>query len=248
MGIYYLDTEYTNGNYYTGDIFEIALLSEKSGYAYHSYINVQCTIPTFIKNLCSITDAIISESSSFCIVIEELVKFITTEELNSCSSEDVIIIAHGGYLSDFQLLIVNCMKHNFNYHAFDHYKFIDSMKLFQDLGYSRAGLDALYMKINGERRIYHSAISDVMTLQNVVTSLIVGDLIPLFRRSWFVLHEVLLFLEKKLPISVEGVKRISISALSHESFKNELVEYTCRKTALSMEQLPKIVEYYFKIQ
>ena len=40
MNRFYLDTEYSNDNYYLGDIFEIAVLSEKSGYIFHSYIKI----------------------------------------------------------------------------------------------------------------------------------------------------------------------------------------------------------------
>ena len=165
-----------------------------------------------------------------------------------CSPGEIIIVVHGGYLNDLPLLIANCMKQNFNYHKFDRYKFVDSMKIFQNRGYIRAGLDTLCLKTNITRCKYHSAVKDVEYLQYVVNQLLDGDLIELFRSYWFTLNDVLLFVEEKLPISVERIKELSISVMSRESFKCKLAEYVSKKTALSKEQLSNIVDYYFKIQ
>ena len=38
MGRFYLDMEFTNGNYYLVDILEKVLLAEESGNVYHSYV------------------------------------------------------------------------------------------------------------------------------------------------------------------------------------------------------------------
>ena len=63
MGIFYIDNEYTNGNYYLGDVFEIACLSENSGYIFHCYINIASTIPAYIKRMCNVTDRKIKHSA-----------------------------------------------------------------------------------------------------------------------------------------------------------------------------------------
>ena len=86
-----------------GNIFEIALLSDTSGYIFHSYINIQ--IPNYIKNMCNITDAIIKQPPTFN-VIDGLIKFITQEELDVCLNTP-IIISHGRYVSDLLLLLEN---------------------------------------------------------------------------------------------------------------------------------------------
>ena len=44
MGRFYLDMEFTNGNYYLVDILEIALLAEESGNVYHSYVKMNYLI------------------------------------------------------------------------------------------------------------------------------------------------------------------------------------------------------------
>ena len=46
---FYLDTEFTNGNYYRGDIFELALISEKTCRIFHQYIQIPYDIPTYVK-------------------------------------------------------------------------------------------------------------------------------------------------------------------------------------------------------
>ena len=115
MGRFYLDTEYTNGNYYLGDIFEIAVLSEQSGYIFHTYIKIHNKLPSYVRKLCNITDTILEmRSEHFNDVMDDLIEFINQES----PRDDVIIIAHGGFLTDFPLLIVNCMKAKYDYTRF----------------------------------------------------------------------------------------------------------------------------------
>ena len=56
MSIFYIDLEYTNSNLYIGEVFEIAVLSEKSGYMFHVYISIYDKIPPFVKKLCGVDD------------------------------------------------------------------------------------------------------------------------------------------------------------------------------------------------
>ena len=44
MGRFYLEMEFTNGNYYLVDILEIALLAEESRNVYHSYVKVAYSV------------------------------------------------------------------------------------------------------------------------------------------------------------------------------------------------------------
>ena len=55
MGRFYLDMEFTNGNYYLADIIEIALATEDSGNTFHSYTRIQNSIPKRVKELTNIT-------------------------------------------------------------------------------------------------------------------------------------------------------------------------------------------------
>ena len=77
------------------------------------------------------------------------------------------IVAHGGYLSDFPLLLANCMKERFDYTWFGKCEFIDSVKELQRLGYKRPGLDSL----SSPDRV-HSAVGDVKLLRAIATSLL----------------------------------------------------------------------------
>ena len=44
QGKVYLDMEFTHGNYYSADILEIALVSEESGYAFHSSVKIHYSV------------------------------------------------------------------------------------------------------------------------------------------------------------------------------------------------------------
>ena len=55
-----------------------------------------------------------------------------------------IIIAHGGYVHDFPILVASCMKHNYNdYTVLAKLVYVDSMQNLKDAGDRRPGLDAL---------------------------------------------------------------------------------------------------------
>ena len=54
------------------------------------------------------------------------------------------------------------MKYGYDLAPFKNYKFIDSVKVFQSLGYKRPGLDTL-----GTPRRQHSAIQDVQLLRDI---------------------------------------------------------------------------------
>ena len=64
MGKLYLDLEFTNGNYYLADIVELALLSEESGYAFHSYVKIHYSAPKREQQLTGITNKTIKSLGS----------------------------------------------------------------------------------------------------------------------------------------------------------------------------------------
>ena len=45
MERFYLDMEFTNGNYYLVDILEIALLAEESGNVHHRHVKINYSVP-----------------------------------------------------------------------------------------------------------------------------------------------------------------------------------------------------------
>ena len=97
MGKFYLHLEFTNGNYYLADILEIALVSEESGYAFHSYVSLHYSIPQWVQQLTGMTNSNIRTLGlPFREVMNGLVEFLHREQ---AQSETIpIIIAHGGYM------------------------------------------------------------------------------------------------------------------------------------------------------
>ena len=113
MAKFYLNMEFTNGNYYLVDILEIALLAEESGNVYHNYVKINYSLPKQVQLLTGITNKTIeTHGVPFRDVMYGLVEFIRRE-----ATEPPIIIAHGGYVHDFPILLASCMKHNYNDYA-----------------------------------------------------------------------------------------------------------------------------------
>ena len=56
MGRFYLDMEFTNGNYYLADILEIAVVAEESGNIYHRYVKIHYSVPKQVLLLTVITN------------------------------------------------------------------------------------------------------------------------------------------------------------------------------------------------
>ena len=125
---FYLDTEYTNGNYYQGDIFEIALVSEDTGRVFHQYVKIPYNLPKNSKRLCNINDYVIRcKGISFQLMLNRLWHFL------KCETSTPIIIAHAGYLFDFPILFVNCMKYKINIiDTFSNFTFIDTVRVLKD--------------------------------------------------------------------------------------------------------------------
>ena len=164
MGRYYLDMEFTNGNYYLVDILEIALVAEESGNVYYSYVKINYSVPKQVQLLTGITNRTFeTHGVPFRDVMDGLVEFIRREV-----TEPPIVIAHGGYAHDFPILLASCMKHNYDYTVLAELMYVDSMQNLKHAGYRRPGLDALCEEFKIERR-GHSALDDAKILQTVCT-------------------------------------------------------------------------------
>ena len=235
-----MDTEYTNGNFYLGEIFEIALLSESSGYMFHSYINIfPHRIPKYVKKMCNVTDAIIRKSQPFNRVVNDLVKFIEQEEEEEIGGGDTVIIGHGSYSTDYPLLLVNCMKAKYDYMRFEKFTFVDSMQVFKDKGYKRPGLDAL----SGEVDRLHSAARDVELLRDIIKRLLDDDITT--TKYTYTLKDIMQYVNKKLPISIQHLYKSADEAVSYQCFESELYSHADEKTALNNKQVCKIAYRYY---
>ena len=97
--------------------------------------------------------------------MDGLVEFMRCEQTHT----PPIIIAHGGYVHDFPIILASCMKHNYNdYTVLAELMYVDSMQNLKDSGYRSPGLDALCADLNIERR-GHSALDDAKILKTVCT-------------------------------------------------------------------------------
>ena len=148
--------EFTNGNYYLADILEIAVVAAASGNVFHSYVKIHYSVSKMVQQLTGITNSTINTHGvPFRNVMNGLVEFLQHEQAHS--ETVTIIIAHGGYLHDFPILLANCMKHNYDDHTvLTELMYVDSMRILQDEGYKRPGLDApVKISISRESVIPH---------------------------------------------------------------------------------------------
>ena len=103
---------------------EIALVLEERGYAFHSYVKINYSVPKRVQQLTGITNKTIkSLGLPFREVMDGLIAFLQVQSIESTP----IIIAHGGYLHDFPILLANRMKHNYDWTLLEGSMFVDSM-------------------------------------------------------------------------------------------------------------------------
>ena len=241
MGKFYLDMEFTNGNYYLADILEIALVAEESGYAFHSYVKIHYSVPKRVSELTNITNKIIKTNGCpFRDVMIRLVEFLQHEQAHSDTIP--IIIAHGGYLHDFPILLASCMKYKYyDFTTLAGCIYVDSMRVLREQGYERPGLDALCVDLNIERKS-HSALEDAKILMAVCNRKSV-----MFEQSYgYTFNDIVYHLNIKLPIPIQDVYNLAVECTSYQELTSILYDYVTPKTALNLTQVCKIAYWYFK--
>ena len=91
------------------DVLEIALFAGESGYVFHSYVSIHYSVPKRVQQLTGISNETSkSLGVPFREILDGLVEFLHREQVQSETIP--IIIAHGGYLHDFPILLASCMK------------------------------------------------------------------------------------------------------------------------------------------
>ena len=246
MGRFYLDTEYTNGNYYRGDIFEIALVSEETCRVFHQYVRIPYNICEYVKRLCNINDEVIRHKGvSFNFMLDRLLRFVKSE------TNTPILIAHAGYLFDFPILFVNCMKHNIDIaDTFANFTFIDTLRVLKERGeYTKSSLKSI-ANISFH---HHSAKEDAKTLMYVFTKQYsYAELLNKFTKEEcesslkFSTNDILDFLVKKLPITIQQLRKIVSSVESRKELIPLLEQYVLNKSALNRKQIVKLSHYAYK--
>ena len=251
MGRYYLDMEFTHGNYYLGDVLEIALVTEDGLNEFHGLVQINYPLPRQVTELTKLTDHLLSlHGRSWKDTITTLIDFIVCREEKEEEKEEgspVVIIAHGGYLHDFPLLLTNCMKWYLFQPIADRLKeflFVDSLDIFRDNGYTKPGLDSLCQRL-GIVRNSHSAITDAHLLRIALDRLLPSVAASLMNYT-FTFGDIVSFVCGQLPVPIETVYDWAWNYRSYRQLESALLPYVHKRTALNEKQNCKIAVYYFK--
>ena len=237
-GRFFLDTEYTNGNYYMGDIFEITIISEDTCRVFHKYIKIPYRLSNNVMNICSnVTNKTLQQKAvPFSYMLKMMLKFIHSETTTPT------LIAHGGFLWDFPLLMINCMKYNVDVvMIFTQYSFIDSMKMLQENGYYKPGLETI-SRVTSQ----HNALEDTKVLLKVFTKQSPFSEILNEYKKVYSLKDILHFVKTKLPVSITRIYKLVSSCRCHQELLTILNQYVQERTALNKKQVVKIVNYCYK--
>ena len=226
--IFFLDTEYTNGNLYLGDIFEIACISSDDK-VFHSYINISSDISCYVKRLCDVNIGTLQQSPTFENVIDRFIDFINQDKTQP------ILIGHGAFLSDFPLILANCMKNCYDYSKLKDCIFIDSMEAFKEKGYKRPGLTSL----TSTTRTVHSALEDVKLLKGLVTDY--HDI----RYKLHTFKDILYHTQKRMPLTFNFLSTTA-KQRSRDGFEHIILQHIDEKSALNKKQFVNIVTRYYK--
>lgn len=258
MDVFFLDTEFTNGNFYLGDIFEIGLVSERSGNGFHAFIKPPYRLDHYIKFLCQITDRFLQkEGSSFKKTYDDMINFINSEVAGRRSpSTTIIIAAHGGFSSDFALLVTNCLKYQCNIGAMADYKFIDTVQILQKERESNnyyiedsLSLQCLAIKVLGEPpgRL-HSAFHDATTLKNIYQETAHKNILSqniTNNINTHTLESLRTHVTSKMPLTIEEICKMKYSVSSPQRLSLLLTQHMRNKTALKKKTVNKISSYYY---
>ena len=241
MNVFFLDTEFSNGNFYLGDIFEIALISERSGNVFHSFIKIPYPLDNYIKFMCNVTDDLLQrDGSSFKKTFDDMINFINADvEGTGGSPTTIIIAAHGGFSFDFPLLVTNCFKNKCNIGAMSDYQFIDTLQILQkEKGSKFYNIDTLSLKgladkvLGNTTPTLHSAVADATTLKKIYQHNPYKNILSENITNTFTLESIHEHLTRKMPLTIEEVCKLSTSVSSAVRLTLLLYQHVQTKTAL----------------
>ena len=255
MNRFFLDTEYTNGNFYIGDIFDLALIAEKSGHIFHTLIKVSAPLDNYIKFMCSITDEKLKkEGVTFKHAFEAMIAFISAEKEKD-DGEPVTIMAHGGFMSDFPLLVINCLKNKCDISSMSSYRFVDTVKILQqeaevDTKLSlQCSLQSLSKKVFGEsvHPSIHSASNDVIMLKNIFQYHPYRKILLKNMNNTYNINTIIWHLNAKMPISIVNIYNWyqNVSSLHHLVLLLS-THIGNQKSSLNSTTVNKVALYFYK--
>ena len=166
MPTVYIDTEFTDGNLYAGDLIEIAAVSDPSGNTFHTLVKPTGEVPREVEQLTGLTTAIVNkEGMTAANALEALDNFFYTEQ--ESDNHLTTIVAHGGANSDFPILFASCIKNQTSLNSLKNASFLDSVKLLKKSGINRPGLATLCARYGIKNENRHSAYWDAYALKTV---------------------------------------------------------------------------------
>ena len=254
MNRFFLNTEYTNGNFYIGDIFDLALMAEKSGHVFHTLISVPAPLDNYIKFMCSITDEILKkEGVTFKYAFEAMIAFISAEKVED--GEPVTIMAHGGFTCDFPLLVTNCLKNKCDISSMLSYRLVDTVKILQheaelDTTLSlQCSLQTLSKKVFGEpvHHSIHSAVNDAIMLKNIFQYHPYRKILLKNMNNTSNINTITWHLNGKMPISIADIYNRYQNVLSlHHLVLLLSTHIRNQKSSLNATTVEKIALYFYK--
>ena len=268
MALFYLDTEYSHGNFYLGDIFDLTLIAAKSGNVFHTLITIPTPLDNYVKFMCNMTDSKLQrEGIPFAEAFKAMLAFVNLEvEGEVENATEVMIIAHSGYLADFPLLIINCYKNKCDIDAMCNYRFIDTLQLLQketeketlnsvlSLGTClniphSLSLKSLSKHVLGReiQQPLHDSHNDASTLMNVfehepyrsILLTNINDKINTY--SVYAIQEYLNF---KMPLTIDAMYTLATRAKSPHQLALLLGAHVREKTSINKKSVANIAFYY----
>ena len=215
------------------------MVAGESGNVFYSYVKIHYSIPKRVRQITGIMNRTIkSLGVPFRTVMGGLVEFLQHEQCET----PAIIIAHGGYLHDFPILLANCMKHNCDkFGILLQCMFVDNMQILQNGGYKTSGLDALCEKLNIKRNP-HSALEDAYILKTVCNKK--SEMFD--HPNQYTFGDITYRLKQKLPLPIREVYSLAAECASYQELGCILYKYVNTKSALNLKQVCKIAYWYFK--
>ena len=266
MNLFYLDTEYSHGNFYLGDIFDVTLIAAKSGHVFHTLITIPTSLDNYVKFMCNMTDATLqTEGIDFRDAFTAMIRFVNCEVEEEDKEEVVTIIAHSGFLTDFPLLVANCIKNKCDTTAMDKYRFVDTLQLLQkeveqqthntsiSLGICLQAPQSLSLKSLAKHVLgidihqpVHTSHNDADILMRIFEhepykSILMDNI----NNQAYTLNAIQEYLNVKMPLPITTMYTLAARTKSPDQLSLLLSGHLREKTALNKRCIADIARYYY---
>jgi hypothetical protein len=268
MNLFYLDTEYSHGNFYLGDIFDMTLIAAKSGHVFHTLINIPTPLNNHIQFMCNMTDGKLQrEGIPFEDAFKAMIAFVNGEVDNA---DEISIMAHSGYLADFPLLLVNCRKNKCDIAAMNNYRFVDTLQILQNVaenntlnsvlsvGTINKLPDSLALKTLAKEVLgleihqpVHNSHNDAESLMKVFEcepykSILMTNIKD--KSNTYNVNSLHEYLDFKLPLSIDQMYTLATRVRSPHQLELVMSPHVREKTSLNKKSVSNIALYYMSFK